>query len=77
MEKEQEKAQSKIELLYKGEIAYLRELKQTREKADRKKKLTLGKEHLFKRSKTCESKSDKDKIQKLEANFNEIDYLEN
>ena len=40
----------KIEKLYKGEIAYLKDLMQQREKPDRKQKLAQGKEVLKKRN---------------------------
>ena len=36
----------KIERLYKGEVAYLREVKQQKESAERKQKLIQGKKHL-------------------------------
>ena len=49
MQKQQDKIAGKIERLYKGEIAYLKEVKQLRESRERKQKLLQGKQHLQKR----------------------------
>jgi hypothetical protein len=49
MQKQQDKIAGKIERLYKGEIAYLKEVKQLRDSSERKQKLLQGKQHLQKR----------------------------
>jgi len=46
LQEQQDKISGKIERLYKGEIAYLREVKKNKENAERKQKLLQGKQHL-------------------------------
>lgn len=49
----------------------------SRERADRTSKMTAGKEHLYKRAQSAIGQIDQAKLKKLEANFDQLDHLEN
>lgn len=67
----------KIERLYKGEIAYLKELKQTRERTERREKMTQGKKKFAKKvQEEYYPGPDLDRLLQFDNNMQAVEQLE-